>query len=116
MVTTIWVTGRNTVQEGLIEVRGKTRAELAKVRAAPDTAALIVQAKVPTRFYSVASAYRPKKTTHEQNDATQVKCFKQMVGISWHAPTAALFAKRKQGGLQLQRSEYLWMSAVGGNG
>ena len=34
----------------LVEARGKVRAELAKVRAAPDTAALIVQAKVPTRF------------------------------------------------------------------
>ena len=113
MGTTIWVRGRNTAPKGLIEVRGKTRAELAKVRAAPDTAALIVRTKVPTRFYSVASAYRPKKTTHEQNDATQVKCFKQMVGTLWQALAAAFFATWKQGGLQLQHSEYLWMSSVG---
>ena len=57
MGTTIWVRGRNTAPEGLVEARGKVRAQLAKVRAAPDIAALIVQAKVPTRFYSVASAY-----------------------------------------------------------
>ena len=57
MGTTIWVRGRNTAPGGLVEARGKVRMELAKVRAAPNTAALIVQAKVLTRFYSVASAY-----------------------------------------------------------
>ena len=56
MGTTIWVRGRNMAPEGLIEVRGQTRAELAKVRAALDTTVLIVQAKVPIKFYSKASA------------------------------------------------------------
>ena len=35
----------------------------------------------------------------EEEYTTLVKCFKQLVGISWHAPTAALFATWKQGGL-----------------
>ena len=112
MGTDVRTKGRITAPANINDMRNSARTELAKVPAAPDTASLIVAAKVLTRFYAVASAYRPMPTTHKESDKTQTKCFKQMVGLSWHSPTEALFATWKQGGLQLQSAEYLWMQGV----
>ena len=70
MGTNVRTKGRNTAPTNISDIQSSTRTELAKVHAAPDTASLIVAAKVRMRFYAVASAYRTMLTNHKENDKT----------------------------------------------
>ena len=65
---------------------------------------MLVDSKVPTKWYAVASVYKPNLEHHRRNDALLMRMYKQITGLSRYAKTAAVWAPQKDSGLGLGRA------------
>ena len=65
----------------------------------------VIRTTVMTRWYSVASAYRPGVGVHNQNDAHQLRIFKRATGVSVHTKPAAAWATWAASGMGMIRAE-----------
>ena len=63
------------VPSNLEEIRANINLSLKRVRLTPDQARMTVMAMVPTKWYAVASAYRPTDTQHRENAAQLIRVY-----------------------------------------
>ena len=62
------------------------------VRLAPAAAMMMIDSKVPTRWYTVASIYKPTQEHHRVNGKLLLRIYKIARGLSRYAKTEALWA------------------------
>ena len=86
------------------DIRRDTQQELELVRLPPAAAMMLIDSKVPTRWYAVASVYKPNKEQHHRNDALLLRMYKQLTGLSRYAKTAAIWAPQRDSGLGMGRA------------
>ena len=72
----------------------------------------VIRTVVMTRWYLVASSYRPGKQQHKANDAHQLRIFKRSTGVSVHTKPAAAWAPWKPSGMGLIRAEDQYVVTV----
>ena len=63
----------------------------------------MIDSKVPSPWYTVASVYKPALDHHRHNDALLMRIYKQTTGLSRYAKTVAIWAPQKDWGLGLAR-------------
>ena len=86
------------------EIRRDTQQELELVQLAPAAAMMLIDSKVPTKRYAVASVDKPNQEHHHRNDALLMRMYKQLTGLSRYAKTAAIWAPQKDSGLGMGRA------------
>ena len=112
MGTDIHLQGTPTAPHNLPEVRAAIWRQLCPQRLSPDTAMMVLMAKLRSKLLPVASVYRPTAQVHAANDALMVRGYKHMTGISRHAHTDALWGPWEHGCQGLTRSSHSWQVAV----
>ena len=85
-------------------IRRDTQQQLQLVRLALAAAMMMIDTKVPTKWYAVASVYKPTLDHHRHNDALLMRIYKQTTGLSRYSKTAAMWAPQKDSGLGLGRA------------
>ena len=60
---------------------------------------MAVMGMVPTKWYAVASAYRPTDTQHRKNNAQLIRIYKGITGLHRSACRDALFVAERDSGL-----------------
>ena len=68
---------------------------------------------VPTKWYSVASAYWPTNTQHLENNAQRVRIYKGITRVHRHAQRDAMFVAERDSGLGLVYSQDFYAGAGG---
>ena len=91
------------VERGFRTIRGKSGGIRSRSWSSSDWRRLI-DSKVPTRWYAVASVYKPNQEEHHRNDALLMRMYKQLTGLSRYAKTAAIWAPQKDSGLGMGRA------------
>ena len=76
-------TDSQRVPHNLSEIRPDTQQQLELIRLVPAPATMMIDTKVPTRWYPVASVYQTYLDHHRQNDALLMRIYKQTTGLSW---------------------------------
>ena len=89
------------VPGNLQEIRDDLDQALGRVRLTPDQARMTVMSMVPTKWYAVASAYRPTNSQHTDNNAQMARIYKNITRPHKSARRDALFVSEGDSGLGL---------------
>ena len=94
------------------DIRKDTHRQLARARLAPAAAPMMIDSKVPSRWYTVTSIYKPTQEPHAANDKPLLRIYKTTTGMSRYAKTQAIWAPQKDSGMGLMRADARHAMAV----
>ena len=100
------------VPAGLAGICRTTQTDLERYRYAPTTAKMVIESKVMSRWYVVASVYPPTLWDHEQGNALVRRLYKGWCGISRYARVEALFIPQEDSGMGLTDACMHWVVGV----
>ena len=86
------------------EIRRDTRQQLEDVRLAPAAAMMMIDSKGASRWYTVASVYKPTLEHHSANDKLLLCIYKRTTGLSRYAKTHPIWAPQKDSGMGLMHA------------
>ena len=86
------------------DIRRDTQRQLEYVRLAP-AAMLMINGKVPSRWYTVACVYKLTQEHHGANDKLLLRIYKRTTGMSRYTQTQAIWAPQKDSGMGLMRAD-----------
>ena len=92
------------VPHNMSQIRRDTQQQLEHVRLAPAAAMMMIDSKVPSKWYTVANVYKPNLGHHGKNDGLLMRTFKQTTGLSRYAKTQAIWAPQKDSGIGLAKA------------
>ena len=102
---TICFTFGARVPHNMEDIRRDTQRQLEYVRLAPAAAVMMIDSKVPSRWYTVAGVYKPTQEHHGANDQLLLRIYKRTAGMSRYAQTQAIWAPQKDSGMGLMRAD-----------
>ena len=73
-------------------IRRDTQHQMGRMRLAPAAALMVIDCKVPSKWYTVASVYRPTVEHHASNDKLLLRIYKMITGLSRYAKTQPIWA------------------------
>ena len=98
--------------EGLASIRRSTQVDFERFRCAPAAPGMVIKSKVMSRWYAIASAYRPTKWYHDQGSAFVRRLYKRWCGISCYANVEVLFVPQVDSGMGLMDARTHWVMGV----
>ena len=66
---------------------------------------MMINSKVPSRWFTVASTYKPTREHHAANDKLLLRIYKTTTGMSRYVKTQALWALQKDWCMGLMRAD-----------
>ena len=85
------------------DMRRNTQQQPECVRLAPAAAMMMIDSKVPSQWYTVASVYKPNFEHHGANDKL-LRIYKRTTGLSRYAKTYAISAPQHDSGMGLMQT------------
>ena len=85
---------------------------MGRMRLAPGAALMVIDCKVPSKWYTDASVYRPIVEHHESNDKLLLRIYKMTTGLSRYAKTQPIWAPQKDSGMGLINAAARYAVAV----
>ena len=105
--------------EGVAEIHRSTQVDLERFRCAPTAAGMVIESKVMSRWYAVASDYRPTKRDHDQKSTLmRRRLYKRWCSINRYTKVEALFVPQVDSGMGLMDAHTTgwWVSRGSGSG
>ena len=85
---------------------------LKRVRLTADQARMVVLSMVPTKWYAVASAYRPTDTQHRKNNAQLIRVYKGINRLHRSACRDTMFCTERYSGLGMVYAQDFYAATV----